>query len=74
MAAATAKKTMIEVARPIEVRMPTPVMPSAAVATMTVPPAKTTAAPEVPIAFARARGLSWPVARFSRYRATTKRA
>ena len=66
MAAATAKKTMIAVARPIEVSTPTPVMARAAVAMTTVPPAKTTAAPEVPIALARAAALSWPAARFSR--------
>ena len=46
MAAATAKKTMSAVARPIEVSTPSPVIARAAVAITTVPPAKTTAAPE----------------------------
>ena len=49
-AAATAKRTMIAVDRPMEVRTPTPVMTRAAVARTTVPPAKTTAAPEEPMA------------------------
>ena len=68
IAAATEKSTISEVARPIEVRIPTPVMASAAVATATVPPAKTTAAPDVAIASAEcpvvvlARGPVLPVA------------
>ena len=57
---------MIAVARPMEVRTPTPVMARAEVAMTTVPPANTTAAPEVPIASARAPWLSWPAERFSR--------
>ena len=50
MAAATAKNTIRAVARPMEVRTPSPVMARAAVATTTVPPAKTTAAPDDPMA------------------------
>ena len=41
-------------------------MARAAVATMTVPPANTTAAPEEPMARASARWLSSPELRFSR--------
>ncbi len=65
-AAATAASTMIAVASPIEVRTPTPVMASDVIAMTTVPPAKTTADPDEPIALARATGLACPADRFSR--------
>ena len=41
-------------------------MARAAVATMTVPPANTTAAPEEPIALRECIGVVLPAARFSR--------
>ena len=74
MAAATARSTMREVASPIEVSTPSPMVASEAVAMTTVPPANTTAVPEEPMAWARARWLSTPLARLSRYRDTTNRA
>jgi len=46
--------------RPIEVRTPTPVMARAAVAMTTVPPAKTTAAPDEPMALATANTHDMP--------------
>ena len=66
MAAATALSTTMAVARPIEVRAPSPMTAREAIAMTTVPPAKTTAAPDVDIASARAVLLSRPAARFSR--------
>ena len=65
-AVATAKSTMIETARPMEVRKPTPVSARAAIDTMTVPPAKKTAMPDVPMAADSATSLACPAARFSR--------
>ena len=66
VAVTTAKKTTIDVASPIEARKPTPVRTSASMASTTVPPAKTTAAPDEPIADDSAGRLSWPAVRFSR--------
>ena len=66
VAVTTAKSTTIEVASPIEARKPTPVSTRAVIATTTVPPAKTTAVPDEPIADERACRLSCPAVRFSR--------
>ena len=66
VAAATALSTTMAVARPIEVRAPSPVKAREAIAMTTVPPAKTTAAPDEDIASARAVLLSRPALRFSR--------
>ena len=73
-ALATANSTTREVARPIDPRNPRPVRTRAAMATTTVPPAKTTADPEEPIARDSACSLGSPAVRCSRYRATTNRA
>ena len=58
----------------MEARKPTPVSARAAIARTTVPPAKKTAVPEVPMAAESACGLTCPAVRFSRYRETMNRA
>ena len=50
----------------MEARKPTPVSTRAVIATTTVPPAKTTAVPDEPIAAESADRLSCPAVRFSR--------
>ena len=57
-AVATANSTTSEVLSPIEARKPRPVSARAAIATTTVPPAKRTAEPDVPMAFDSAEALS----------------
>ena len=66
IAVATAKNTTIEVPSPMVARKPTPVSASAAIASITVPPAKTTEVPDVPMAAVSACALGWPAVRFSR--------
>jgi hypothetical protein len=66
MAAATARNTIRAVDSPIEVSAPRPVMARADVAMTTVPPAKTTADPDEPMAWASALSLDIPALRFSR--------
>ncbi len=70
----TATATATAAATPMTDRKGTSATPSAARAMATVAPAKTTADPAVPVAWAAASSWVWPSAMRSRWRDRTKRA